>query len=243
LLFPEAVRTHLYIDGFNLYYGCLKDSAFKWLNPAQMAALLLPGHTITAIDYFSANVSARPGDPDQPIRQQTYFRALRSLPHLTIHLGYFKAHRVRMPLVNPPPGGPGMVLVWRTDEKGSDVNLATQMLVDGFDYAYECAVLVTNDSDLQGPIRAVQQKLGRKVGLLNPQQRPGRALHGAVDFYKKIREGVLIASQFGDQTNLTKNHGSNVSWMKSKRASFLRLGGLFQMSGIMTRHPKRPENS
>ena len=190
------MRTHLYIDGFNFYYGCLKDSAHQWLNPAQMAALLLPGHVITAIHYFSANVSARPGDPDQPIRQQTYFRALRTLPHLTIHLGYFKTHQVRMPLVYPPPGGPSMTFVWRTDEKGSDVNLATQMLVDGFAGAYECAVLVTNDSDLLGPIRAVRRKLGRKVGLLNPQRRPARALQGEVDFYKKIREGVLRASQF-----------------------------------------------
>ena len=206
LLFPEAVKTHLYIDGFNLYYGCLKDSAYKWLNPAQMAACLLPGHTITAIRYFSANVTARPGDPDQPIRQQTYFRALRTLPHLTIHLGYFKTHQVRMPLVNPPPGGSGMALVWRTDEKGSDVNLATQMLVDGFDHAYECAVLVTNDSDLLGPIQAVRQKLGKKVGLLNPQKRPARALHGEVDFYKKIREGVLGASQFS--TPLTDANGT-----------------------------------
>jgi hypothetical protein len=71
LLFPEAVKTHLYIDGFNLYYGCLKDSRCKWLDPAQLAAHLLPGHAITAIHYFSANVTARPGDPDQPIRQQT----------------------------------------------------------------------------------------------------------------------------------------------------------------------------
>jgi hypothetical protein len=135
-------------------------------------------------------------DPEQPIRQQTYFRALRTLPNLTIHLGYFKAHQVRMPLVNPPAGGPNMALVWRTDEKGSDVNLATQMLVDGFEGAYDCAVLVTNDSDLLGPIHAVRQKLGKKVGLLNPQKRPARALHGEVDFYKKIREGVLGASQF-----------------------------------------------
>jgi hypothetical protein len=190
------VKTRLYIDGFNFYYGCLKDSPFKWLNPAALAALLLPGHTIDAIHYFSANVTARPGNPDQPIRQQTYFRALRTLPNLTIQLGYFKTHAVRMPLVSPPPGGPGTALVWRTDEKGSDVNLATQMLIDGFVGAYDCAVLVTNDSDLLGPIRAVRARLGKKVGILNPQKRPARALHGEVDFYKQIRGGVLGASQF-----------------------------------------------
>jgi len=26
------MKTIIYIDGFNLYYGCLKDSPYKWLN-------------------------------------------------------------------------------------------------------------------------------------------------------------------------------------------------------------------
>jgi hypothetical protein len=190
------LKTHLYVDGFNLYYGCLKGSQYKWLNPAEMAKLLLPGHVITAVHYFSANVTARPEDKDQPIRQQTYFRALRTVPGLTIQLGYFNTNAVRMALVDPPREGPAIVRVWRTDEKGSDVNLATQLLIDGFTGACDCAVLVTNDSDLLGPIRALRRRFGKVVGILNPQKRPARALHGEVDFYKRIRAGVLGASQF-----------------------------------------------
>lgn len=26
------MRTNVYIDGFNLYYGAVKDTKFKWLN-------------------------------------------------------------------------------------------------------------------------------------------------------------------------------------------------------------------
>lgn len=106
---------------------------------------------------------------------------------------------VSTPGARPPQGGLCYVrtaLVWRTDEKGSDVNLATQLLVDGFDNAYDCAVLVTNDSDLLGPIRVVRHRLGKRVGLLNPQQRPARALQGEAHLYKQIRSGVLAASQF-----------------------------------------------
>lgn len=190
------VKTVLYIDGFNLYYGCLRNSPYKWLNPAVMANHLLPGHTISAIRYFSANISARPGELDQPIRQQTYFRALRTLPNLSIQLGYFKAHEVAMKLVHPRPHGPTTAWVWRTDEKGSDVNLATQLLVDAFDDVFECAVLVTNDSDLLAPIRVVRNKFKKVVGVLNPQERPSRALKGVAHFYKKIRPGVLALSQF-----------------------------------------------
>jgi len=189
------VRTHLYIDGFNLYYGCLKGSFLKWLDPVRMAALLLPGHTITATHYFSANVSGPPGDPDQPIRQQTYLRALRTLPNFTIHLGYFLGHAVRMSLAHPPPGGPTTAVVWRTDEKGSDVNLATQILVDGFDDAYECAVLVTNDSDLLAPISVVRRRWAKGLACLTPATSGPHTAHRS-RFYKKIRCGVLAASQF-----------------------------------------------
>lgn len=190
------MNTVLYIDGFNLYYGCLRKTPHKWLNPVAMARHLLPGHAITAVRYFSANISARPGELDQPIRQQTYFRALRTLPGLTIQLGYFKAHAVAMKLVQPPPQGPTTSWVWRTDEKGSDVNLATQLLVDAFDDAFECAVVVTNDSDLLAPIRVVRNRFNKAVGILNPQERPSRALKGVAHFYKKIRPGVLALSQF-----------------------------------------------
>ena len=46
-------------------------------------------------------VSPRPHDPDQPTRQQTYLRALRTIPDLTIILGSFLTHDVMMPLKKP----------------------------------------------------------------------------------------------------------------------------------------------
>ena len=30
------MRTRVYVDGFNLYYGALKDTPFKWLNLAEL---------------------------------------------------------------------------------------------------------------------------------------------------------------------------------------------------------------
>ena len=39
LLFLEKLmyRTRVYIDGFNLYYGMLKDTPYKWLDPVKFA--------------------------------------------------------------------------------------------------------------------------------------------------------------------------------------------------------------
>ena len=59
--------------------------------------------------------------------------------------------------------------VVKTEEKGSDVNLATHLLYDGFKNDYEVAVVVSNDSDLLEPVR-VARSLGLTVGVLNPQK-------------------------------------------------------------------------
>ena len=95
-----------------------------------------------------------------------------------------------------PPGAPRFVKVVKTEEKGSDVNLATHLLWDGFRNDYEVAVLITNDSDLLEPVQVVRQELGLTVGILNPYKHPSRTLLRHCSFFKQIRSGVLAASQF-----------------------------------------------
>ncbi|MEI8315578.1 MAG: NYN domain-containing protein [Verrucomicrobiota bacterium] len=199
------MKTAIYIDGFNLYYGCIKGTPYRWLNPAALCQLLLPNHEIVKIKYFTALVTARPNNPTQPIRQQTFLRALRTLPNLEVTLGFFLAHPVTLPLAHPMPGN-NYAMVIRTDEKGSDVNLATHLLTDAFDNAYDCAVLITNDSDLLAPIQVVRQKFHKVVGVLNPQKRPARTLLANVNFYKKIRPYALAHCQF--PPTLTDQHGT-----------------------------------
>lgn len=190
------MKTNVYVDGFNLYYGCIKGTAFRWLDLAKLCALLLPSHDIYRIRYFTALVNARPDDPQQPQRQQTYLRALQTIPNLSIHYGHFLSHAVRMPLANPLPHGPRTAAVLKTEEKGSDVNLATHLLVDAFKKDYEVAVVVLNDSDLKTPIEFVRNQLGVRIGILNPHKNRSRALYDVTDFYKPIRKGPLGASQF-----------------------------------------------
>lgn len=198
------MKINIYIDGFNLYYGSLKGTGYKWLNPMTMCQLLFPRDTINKIKYFTARVSARPSDPDQPIRQNTYFRALRTLPEIEIIEGSFLTKEVMMPLANSNPQQ--YVRVIKTEEKGSDVNLAVNLLNDGFRRDYELAVMVTNDSDLLEPLRIVKNELGLPVGLVNPQRNPSFHLKQHANFIKKLRTGVLGASQFPQ--SLTDAHGT-----------------------------------
>ena len=100
-----------------------------------------------------------------------------------------------MPLANPPMGGSRFASVIKTEEKGSDVNLATYLLLDGFRDAYDVAVVVSDDSDLIEPIQIVRQELGLKVGVLNPRRvvnsttgkkRISRELQKVGSFYRHI---------------------------------------------------------
>lgn len=198
------MRINVYVDAFNLYYRCIKGTPHKWLDLGKLCALLLPNHDVHKIRYFTARVEARPGDPQQQQRQQIYLRALATVPHLSIHYGSFLTNTRRLPLAKPNPGGPRTVEVLRTEEKGSDVNLATFLLVDGFKGDYEAAAVISNDSDLKEPIEAVRRELALKVGVIIPGEMPRSALPG--DFYKRIRRGILGASQF--PATLTDRHGT-----------------------------------
>ena len=80
-------RVNVYIDGFNLYYGSLKRTPYKWLDVSKLCKSLLPSDTIQSIKFFTANVSARPHDQHLPARQQIYFRALKTIPNLTMIYG------------------------------------------------------------------------------------------------------------------------------------------------------------
>jgi len=196
---PEQVI--IYIDGFNLYFGAVKGTPYRWLNLDALCRLLLrPTDTIEKIKYYTALVGARPNDPRAPIRQQMYLRALKTIPHLSIHYGHFLAHPVRMPLATSLQPGQTVqyVEVMKTEEKGSDVNLATHLLHDAHRNAFTLAIVISNDSDLVEPIRIVRSELGKRVGVFNPQKQrhPSVELMKNADFVKNIRSGVLRMCQF-----------------------------------------------
>ena len=189
--------TNVYVDGFNLYYGCLKGTSHKWLDLDALCRTLLPNNQLHRIRYFTARVKAR-DDPLAPVRQDLYLQALSTLPHVSTHLGHFLVTKARMALATPPPAGPRTVEVLKTEEKGSDVNLATYLLTDAFRGDCQTAVVITNDSDLAEPIRVISQELSIPVGLINPHPRQAsRALlRQGPAFVKSIRPSVLAKSQF-----------------------------------------------
>ena len=80
--------------GSTLYYGSLKRTPYKWLDLGRLCAGMLPNDRVIAIKYYTARISARPGNPGAPNDQQIYLRALRTIPNLSITYGHFLTHSV-----------------------------------------------------------------------------------------------------------------------------------------------------
>jgi len=200
------VKTNVYVDGFNLYYGAVKNTPYRWLDLRALSQCILPENTIQRIRYFTALVDPRPDDPRQRQRQETYIRALRTIQGLEVHYGTFLKSRTRMALAQPPPGGPRTVEVIKTEEKGSDVNLATYLLLDAFEGDYEAALIISNDSDLAEPIRIVRQRFKRRVVVACPYRRCAMELQRVASLVKYIRRSALKRSQLPPV--LTDAHGT-----------------------------------
>ncbi|MDH2423898.1 NYN domain-containing protein [Sphaerisporangium sp. TRM90804] len=194
--------TNVYVDGFNLYYGCLKGTPYKWLDLEALAVRLLPHNRINRIRYYTACIAPREEDPAQHLRQELYLRALAANPVVSIHLGRFQVTTARMRLARPPVTGPKTAEVLKVEEKGSDVNLATHLLADAFRKDCRAAVVISNDADLAEPVRLVCHELRLPVGIVNPHRVHRRSVsleRVSPTFFRQIRPSVLKACQLPEK--------------------------------------------
>lgn len=172
------MRTNIYIDGFNLYYGCLKGTSLRWLDVRKFCEQIVGAkHTLNRIRYFTARVKAHPllGAATQQ-RQQIYLRAVATLG-IHVHYGHYQQKNtkaIEFPVTNPPK----WVQILKNEEKGSDVNIGAHLLMDGFRKDYERAIVVSNDSDLATPIRMVRDELKLPIGVVFPCTNPNRSKSG-----------------------------------------------------------------
>ena len=192
------IRTIVYVDSFNLYYGALKGTLCKWLNLENLFELILPRNDIRAIKYFTAKMESTTHKPSRATNQQLYLRALETLPRVEIHFGRFLTTTTRAALADPT-ARPRTVEVIKTEEKGSDVNLGSHLLLDAFDDAFDLAVVVSNDSDLLLPIQWVRQRFKKRVGILNPHRKPAQSLKSNSDWMWPLRRGPLSGAQFPEE--------------------------------------------
>jgi len=199
----KSLSTRVYIDGFNLYYRAVRNTRYRWLDLVRLCRLTLsPQNKIEKLRYFTADVSGR-RDKDAPRRQQVYLRALKTLPEISIHKGNFLSTIKWAEIADPPNDfvrpNPVTVSVVKTEEKGSDVNLASYLLYDAFNQHFDVAVVLSNDTDLVELIRMVKEELNKPVGIICPSPNAARSLKKVATFMRHITSSRIAASQFPDQ--------------------------------------------
>lgn len=149
----KTERVSVYVDGFNLYFGMMEAglSNCRWLDIKLLAKnLLKPDQELFEAKYFTARVS---NNPDKQKRQSIYLEALYEQGVKIIYGQYqmnnTECHRCGHIWVN-------------ANEKMTDVNIATQLIVDAYKDKYDMALLISGDSDLVPPIRAVHENFPSK---------------------------------------------------------------------------------
>lgn len=146
-------RVIVYVDGFNIYFGMLEAGYYscKWLNLKTLAtSLLKPNQELWGVKYFTSRVS---NNPEKQRRQSTYIEALES-EGIQIYYGHYQKDTIECKRC---------AHVWPNyNEKMTDVNIATHMLTDAYQDKYDMAMLVSGDSDLVPPIRAIHENFTNK---------------------------------------------------------------------------------
>lgn len=149
-------RIISYIDGFNLYFG-LKAKGwrkFYWLDLAAISRdLLKPGQTLEVCHYFTARIRDGNGGQDAS-RQTLWLDALEARHDIQIHYGHYLAKPQRCTQCQA---------TWmRHEEKMTDVNIASQLLVDAFKDRFDTALIISGDSDLTPPIKMIREHFPEK---------------------------------------------------------------------------------
>jgi uncharacterized LabA/DUF88 family protein len=146
--------TIAYIDGFNLYYGALSQTPYRWLDLDQLVRRLRPHDQIVKVKYFTALIDG----PSQQ-KQKTYLEALSSLPSIEIVMGNFKRKTVECGNTSCPGNLRANRRFQTYEEKRTDVNIALHMLDDAHQGRSIRFILISGDSDLVPAIELVSAKM------------------------------------------------------------------------------------
>ena len=144
----NALRTRVYIDGYNLYYGCLKNSPDKWLDVRALIERILStilfeqdGKPIRfafqtpAVKYFTAPILKTFAKSDDSVSCQYQYHAA-----LCAHLdgaveiikGYYDAKPARAHVWEEGKSARECraIDIWKLEEKQSDVAFALNAFSD-----------------------------------------------------------------------------------------------------------------
>jgi uncharacterized LabA/DUF88 family protein len=198
----SGVSTAVYIDGFNFYYGAARPHGIRWVDLRRMVQRILgPRHAVEQVFLYTAPLSDRDGtDGRIAERHELYLRAQRVAGGIEVILGRHVTGSRRLPLLRPDGTHGELVSVLQTVEKGTDVNLAVDLVHHALTGRWEAAAVVSNDSDLCRAVRIARHVGGIAVGVINPHaHRQSHHLATEASFLKTVRRADLATSLLPDR--------------------------------------------
>lgn len=219
-----GLRTHCFVDGYNLYYGLVAGTPYKWLDlPGLLKHILRvqnPGFELGPISYFTAPVKpalASRGEASLHA-QRAYLRALMA-GGVQVREGRHQLEPARAPTFQAglPPSRSSMTDVWKLEEKESDVSLAIEMYraasrsALASEPSVQQIVLVSADTDFAPAIQAIREDFPAiHLGLILPHREyshrppPGSLTRHADWVRRHVTTAELAAHQFPDRVATRK---------------------------------------
>lgn len=218
----DLLRTRIYIDGYNLYYGCLKGTHLKWLDLLALfeksilpsVTSMIDGHAIAselrpaAIKFFTAPILEQAAKASDSIRcQEQYHAALSKHQPGRVQTikGYYSLTKARAKVIDPLdskkwPRDCQSTDIWKLEEKQTDVNLAIHAVKDALLGDIEHAVIVTNDTDIAPALDMMRAHTKVVIGLVIPTTDHERVPNADLVKYahwvrKHVTEAELKAAQ------------------------------------------------
>jgi uncharacterized LabA/DUF88 family protein len=194
---PVRRRAIFYIDGFNLYYGAVRRTKYKWLDLQAYCQKLHPLDELVKVRYFTSQVVG----PTQS-NQLTFWRALRTTPLVQIHEGKFK--RSETECGHTPCKLPAPRMFDRLLEKRTDVNIAIRMLHDAYQNQCDNMVLISGDSDLVPAVTLIRGQFPKiNVFVYAPgreyDERHASELIKAANVGGRLKTTLFATCQFPDE--------------------------------------------
>lgn len=202
------LRTIVYIDGYNLYYGLVRRTKLKWLDVVALFRdhVLDSSAQLVEVRYYTAPVLARMSDDAKsPQRQRIYLQALRKMNPETLKIieGRIVASKPYQRLVKRIDAAPDLdkVQVYDFNEKKTDVNIATDLITGAWTGAYEQAVICCNDTDIEAALASVRLHHPHlRLGLVAPipetdHRHISSDLKQHVHWYKTLSKTHIVNAQ------------------------------------------------
>ena len=160
---PEKLKIDCFIDGYNLYHAIkdLRRPELKWLDLRKLSEQFVDSNTeiLHKVFYFSAIATHR--SKDSVKRHRSYVRALEAR-NVEVVLGKFKRKQLTCKRCKKSYSS--------HEEKMSDVNLATSMLISGFS-GIRRMLLISGDSDFASTLEIIRG-VGTTIRIIGPPGRP-----------------------------------------------------------------------